>query len=134
MAKSEKRSKESSKKSSTNNAARDWIIRGAVFGVLAILLVLALLDYQTKQAAAATATGWRDAVRSKDEMQELKKSEFKKLAVKGSPTITSFQSETRSIDSNSIDTYSWKGIFRTYNVRVSFGLGNDPSVESIEGP
>jgi hypothetical protein len=134
MAKSEKRSKDSSKKTAPNTQVRDWIIRGLVFGVLAILLVLALLDYQSKQAAAATATGWREAVRSKDEMHELKKSEFKKLTVQGSPTISSFQSATRSIDADSVDTYSWKGIFRTYSVKVSFGMGNDPSVESIEGP
>lgn len=134
MAKSEKRSKESSKKSAPNTQVRDWTIRGAVFGVLAILLVLAWLDYQSKQAAASTATGWREAVRSKDEMHELKKSEFKKLAVNGSPAISSFQSATRSIDANSVDTYAWKGIFRTYSVKVSFGLGDDPPVESIEGP
>lgn len=134
MAKSQKRSKDSPKKSAPNNQVRDWVIRGVVFGVLAILVVLALVDYQSKQAAASTATGWRESMRSKDETQELRKSEFRKLAVKGSPTITSFQSETRSIDANSVDTYSWKGIFRTYIVKVSFGMGADPSVESIEGP
>jgi hypothetical protein len=140
MSKSTKRSKGAAKKtapttkSAPNPALRMWLIRGTVAVLLVSLLGLALLDFKSKQEASTTAAGWREALRSKDEMKELNKSAFKKLPVSGLPTITSFQSATRSATENSTDTYAWKGIFRTYSVKVAFGLGNDPPVESIDGP
>jgi hypothetical protein len=140
MSKSTKRSKGAAKKaapaakSAPNLALRMWLVRGTVAVLLVSLLGLASLDYRAKQEASTTATVWREALRSKDEMKELNKSAFKKLPVSGLPTITSFQSATRSATENSTDTYAWKGIFRTYNVKVAFGLGNDPPVESIDGP
>lgn len=140
MTKPSKRSKGSAKKSAQavkpvpNVALRNGIIRGTVAAILVILLGFALLDYRSKQEASTTATGWREALRSKDETQELTKSAFKKLPVVGQPTITSFQSAQRSATENSSDTYAWKGIFRTYSVKIAFGLGNDPPVESIDGP
>ncbi len=140
MAKPSKRSKTAARKaapatkSAPNIALRNGIIRGTVAAILVILLGLGMLDYRSKQEASTTAAGWREALRSKDEMKELNKSAFKKLPVSGLPTITSFQSATRSATENSTDTYAWKGIFRTYSVKVAFGLGNDPPVESIDGP
>ena len=140
MTKPSKRSKGSAKKAAQaaktvpSSTLRTGIIRGTVAALLVIVLGLALIDYRSKEAAATTANGWRDALRSKDEKQELNKSAFKKLPVSGLPTITSFQSATRSTTENSSDTYAWKGIFRTYSVKVAFGLGNDPPVESIDGP
>ena len=140
MAKPSKRSQTAARKaapaakSAPNIALRNGIIRGTVAAILVILLGLGMLDYRSKQEASTTAAGWREALRSKDEMKELNKSAFKKLPVSGLPTITSFQSATRSATENSTDTYAWKGIFRTYSVKVAFGLGNDPPVESIDGP
>lgn len=140
MTKPSKRSKGSIKKTAQavkpvpNVALRNGLIRGTVAAILVVLLGFAMLDYRSKQDASTTATGWREALRSKDETQELSKSAFKKLPVVGQPNITSFQSATRSATENSTDTYAWKGIFRTYSVKVAYGLGNDPPVESIEGP
>ncbi len=140
MTKPSKRSKAAAKKAApaakpaSNIPLRNGLIRGTIAALLVILLGLALLDYRSKQEATTTATGWREALRTKDEMQELNKSALKKLPVVGQPTITSFQSATRSATENSTDTYAWKGIFRTYSVKVAFGLGNDPPVESIDGP
>lgn len=133
MSDSEKREKKS-RKEPAKNKTMDWVIRGAIFGVLGILLILALLDYSAKQNAQGTADAWRAALKSKGEFSDMFKSEFDKVAVKGSPTITTSQSAVRSVSANSVTTYVWKGPFRTYAVKVSFGLGNDPSVESVDGP
>lgn len=128
------KSEKKSKKTPAKNKTMDWIIRGTVFGVLGVLLIVALLDFTAKQSAQGTADAWRAALKAKDEHADLFKSEFDKVPVKGSPTVTTTQSATRSITANSVSTYVWRGTFRTYTVKVSFGMGNDPTVESIDGP
>ena len=116
------------------SAARDWIIRGIVFGGLAVLLVLALLDFQAKRAAQDAADAWRAAIRSKGEDVDLTKSEFSKIAVPGSPQVTSAAAGPNPFGARTLETYTWKGTFRSYSVRVLVGAGMDPSIESIQGP
>jgi type II secretory pathway pseudopilin PulG len=128
------KSKKSDKNSKPGNPARDWIIRGVVFGILGVLLIVALLDFQAKQSATKTAEAWRAALRDKGETADLTKSEMDKIPVSGSPSISKFKSPTRSTHANEVDTYTWKGTIRTYVVKVSYGLGNDPTVEEITGP
>lgn len=115
-------------------SVRDWIIRGVIFGGLAILLVVALLDFQAKSAATGAAQAWRDALKAKDEKQDLRKSEFDRIPVKGSPAVTTARAEQNSYAAVSVTTYVWKGTFRTYTVKVFIGLGEDPAIEHIEGP
>ncbi len=134
MSEPEKTSKKSAKKSKPGNPARDWIIRGVVFGVLGILLIVALLDFGAKQSAAKTAEAWRAALRAKGEDGDLTQTELRKIRVSGSPSISNFKSPTRSTQANEVDTYVWRGTFRSYTVKVSFGLGTDPTVEEIAGP
>jgi hypothetical protein len=127
-------SKKSSKKAAKGNPVVDWVVRGVVFGVLGILLILALLDFRAKQSATSTAEAWRSALRAKGETSDLTKSEFSQIAVKGGPEITSAKAGPNGMLAVTVDTYVWKGTFRTYTVKVYFGLGNDPTVEQIEGP
>ena len=134
MSDTEKKSTKKSSKKDKPGQLRDWIIRGVVFGVLGVLLILALLDFRTKQAATSTAEAWRAALRAKGENKDLSKSEFEKVPVQGSPTIVSTKAETKTIRGVSFNTYTWKGTFRTYVVKVAFGMGNDPTVDEIEGP
>lgn len=84
---------ESKTPKASKTATRDWIIRGVVFGGLAVLLVLALLDFQAKQAALTTSDAWRAAVRAKGEGVELLKSEFGKIPVQGGPSSSPDRSE-----------------------------------------
>ena len=133
MSDTEKSSKKSSKNRKTGQL-RDWIIRGVIFGVLGVLLILALLDFRAKQAAASTAEAWRAALKGVAEHADLSKSDFEKIPVKGSPVVTTTKPETKTIFASSFNTYTWKGTFRTYVVKVTFGLGNNPSVEQVEGP
>ena len=121
-------------KSKPSTAARDWIIRGVVFGVLAVLLVLALQEFQTKRAATGTAEGWRAAMKAKPVDAELTKSEFGKVVVQGRPTMVTGPAETNSFAAKTVETYTWSGVFRQYVVKVYFGLGTDPTVEAITGP
>lgn len=134
MSEPEKTNKKSAKKSKPGNPARDWIIRGVVFGVLGILLIVALLDFGAKQSASKTAEAWRAALRAKGEDNDLTQSELRNIRVSGSPSVTTVTSPTRSTIANSVETYVWKGTFRSYTVKVSYGLGKDPTVEEIAGP
>jgi hypothetical protein len=134
MSQPDKRSKKSTKVAAPNAAVRDWIIRGIVFGVLGNFLVLALLNFRVRQQASSTAEAWRFALRAKGEDGDLTRSELRKIPINGSPEIASVKSEVRSMDANLVDTYTWKGTLQTFKVKVSFGLGEDPAVEQIEGP
>ncbi len=116
------------------SSTRDWIIRGVVFGGLAVLLVLTLLDFQTKQAAQTTSDAWRAAVRAKGEDVELPKSEFSIIPVQGSPQLASGPAGPNPYAARTLETYTWSGIFRNYSVRVFVGAGSDPSIESVQGP
>jgi hypothetical protein len=111
-----------------------WISRGVIFGTLGILLILAVMDFQAKQAATGTAEAWRNALRSKTENADLTKSEFDKIAVRGRPTVSSEKAGHNAFAAVTMDTYVWKGTFNTYTVKVYFGLGTDPPVDQIEGP
>jgi hypothetical protein len=126
--------KKTNSKQKPNTAVRDWTIRGVVFGALAILLVLALLDFQAKQAAASTADAWRAAMKAKTVDADFTKSEFGKIVVHGRPTIVSGRAGTNQFSARSIDTYTWAGVFRRYEVKVYIGLGSDPTIEAITGP
>ena len=134
MSEPERTSKKSAKKPKPGNPARDWIIRGVVFGVLGILLIMALLDFGAKQSASKTAEAWRAALRAKGEDGDLTQTELRNIRVSGSPSVTTVTSPTRSTLANTVDTYVWKGTFRSYTVKVSFGLGTDPTVKEIAGP
>ena len=118
----------------SKSATRDWVIRGVVFGGLAVLLVLALLDFQSKKAAQTTSDAWRAAVRAKSEDVELLKSEFGKIPVQGSPQLVSGPAGANPYAARTIETYTWSGIFRSYSVRVYVGAGTDPQIESVQGP
>jgi hypothetical protein len=114
------------------NPAVVWGVRAAVSAVAALLLGLAWHEYQVKQDFSSTNETWQKALRSKGENDDLTKSEFSRLAVKGSPTVTSDNAGPNSISATTVDTYTWKGRIRTYAVKVYFGLGNDPPVELVE--
>jgi hypothetical protein len=122
------------KKSKPDTRVRDWIIRGVVFGILGLLLILALLDFQAKQAATSTAEAWKAAIRAQGEHEDLTKSAFEKVPVRGRPTVVSGDAGPNSFAARTLNTFTWKGTFRTYTVKVYFGLGNDPPVEAVEGP
>ena len=130
MSTPEKSTKKKSAKKS--NPVVDWTIRGIVFGVLGVLLILALLDFRAKQAATGTADAWRAALKAKDESGDLSKSEFDKIPIQGSPTVVNAQAAVKSFKAVSFRTYTWNGTFRSYVVKVTFGMGNDPSVEEID--
>lgn len=134
MSNSEKSAKKKSTKPAPKNQAVGWIIRGVVFGVLGVALVLALLDFQAKQAATGTASAWRAALQKQDETSDLRKSDFDKIPIQGKPSTTSAKAEANSYAAVTVDTYVWKGTFRSYVVKVYAGMGNDPAIEHVEGP
>ena len=74
---------------------------------------------------------------------DLKKSELKQY-IQGDPTCKDLEEvPAEMLDKlpqdlrllvDSADVYTWKGIFREYEVTVFFSLGADPPVEAVEGP
>lgn len=124
-----------SKSSKTSkSSARDWILRAVVFGALAVLLILAFLDFQAKQAATNTADAWRTAMNSKSEEEDFRKSEFSRIPMQGNPQLASNPAGQNAFAAQTIDTYTWSGTFRSYVVKVFVGMGVDPAIESIQGP
>ncbi len=134
MSDSEKNSAKKSGKKPPQNAMRDWIIRGVVFGTLGILLIVALLDFQAKQAATKTSAAWRAAMSSVDEHKDLTKSQFDQVLIQGKPVVTTEKAGPNAFAAVSVNTYVWNGTFRTYTVKVYFGMGKDATVEEIQGP
>jgi len=124
----------SKQKPKPSTAVRDWIIRGAVFGVLAILLVVALQEFQNKQAATGTIDAWRAAMKAKAVDADFTKSEFSKIVVRGRPTVVSGPAGANQYSAKTVETYTWSGIFRRYEAKVYVGLGTDPTIEAITGP
>ncbi len=126
------RKKTKAKPEPSINPAVVWGVRAAISAVAVILLGLAWHEYQIKQDFSSTNESWQAALRSKGENADLTKSEFSRLPVKGSPSVTSDKAGPNSLAATTVDTYTWKGRIRTYAVKVFFGMGNDPPVELIE--
>ena len=114
------------------NPAVVWGVRAAISAVAVVLLGLAWHEYQVKQDFSSTNETWQKALRSKGENDDLTKSEFGKLPVKGRPSVTSDKAGPNSLAATTVDTYTWKSRIRTYAIKVYFGLGNDPPVELVE--
>lgn len=114
------------------NLAVVWAVRVAVAVVAVVALSLAWQEFQVKQAFSSTNEAWQSALRSKGENADLTKSEFSKIPVTGSPTVTTGKAGPNSFAAVNVDTFTWSGRLRSYTVKVYFGLGNDPPVEQIE--
>jgi hypothetical protein len=107
------------------------IVRLVVFGTLAVLLVLAFLDYRAKQAFTKTTEAFRDAIQQQVKGDVLK-SQLKPL-IQGSPTIASVDPKsTKELElAASGERYVWKGILRNYTLLLGYGPGDDPPVEIV---
>jgi hypothetical protein len=110
------------------------ITRIVVFGALAVLLVLAGLDYRAKNSAQATADAFRKAIDDNPEV-EILKSQLTPL-IQGSPAVSAADPSASGSKVVGVtgEAFTWKGILRNYTVYVGYGTGDDPSVENINGP
>jgi hypothetical protein len=122
------------KKGKKTSSPAVLVTRIVVFGVLALLLVFAGLDYRAKKSAQATADAFRKAIQ--DGGDEYVRKSLLKTLIQGSPVVSSVdpKSTTDMQLSVAVEAYVWKGILRNYAVRVGYGPGDDPPVENIDGP
>ena len=134
MSETDKTSAKKSSKKPPKNPTMDWIIRGVIFGTLGILLIMALLDFMAKQSATKTSEAWRAAMTAVSEHEDLTKSKFDLVPIQGSPGVTTEKAPANPYAALTVSTYTWRGTFRSYTVKVYFGMGKDASVENIEGP
>lgn len=122
------------KKSEKSRSPATLITRIVVFGALALLLVLALLDFNAKKSAQGTADAFRNAIDGNPE-GEILKSQLQPL-IQGSPAVSA--ADPQAVGSKVVgvtgEAFTWKGILRNYTVYVGYGTGDDPSVENINGP
>jgi hypothetical protein len=122
-------------KAARKGSRRDWIIRGVVFGTLAVFLVLALLDYRAKNSAVKTYETWQATLKERnDKGTELFSDDLLGLAT-GSPTVEEKgQLSDGMRHGQSLRRYVWSGVFRKYPIEVYIDRGLKPSVAEIVPP
>lgn len=126
-------SKKSKKKKSS---AAGWVVRGLIWGVVAVFAVFALLDYKGHKDSEATYEAWMKIRNERVNADEdLRLSELDDLT-KGSPTRTKpAKSERDDVKASKFITFNWGGMFRNNAVEVHYvGEGDDPTVEHIKLP
>ena len=110
------------------NPAWVWILRIAIFGTLAVVMVLAVMDYHLKNQASETGVIWRDLLKkaNQQDIPRLPEAQLAKSLI-GSPDVVKVESPSQNI-------YTWKGPFRKYQITVNFEPGGSRLVEDIRGP
>ncbi len=126
---------------SQNQQAIKWAVRVFVLGTLIFLVILAYQDFQAKSEAQQTADAWRDRVREVDnEDGELRQRDLGPLVVGNATMRNGVLSDLQNPrTSHRVQIYEWKGVFRTYSIRVGLydlpdTASEDGIVEVIEGP
>ncbi len=106
---------------------RELVVRVLVFGTLAILLLLAYLDFRAKRAYEQSLEVWRAELRTQqDQRLDLGLSRVRELAV-GDPTEEQLEQSPTLIRYR----YTWSGIFRTYAATLTFDPAVDPTLAEI---
>lgn len=104
------------------------IIRIVLGLVLVVVAVLALLDYQAKSNASATAEAWMAKVEETVMLSDLDP------YIEGSPEVKTIPGSAKNTE---IVQYIWSGIIRNYRVDVTvlpMGKDADALISEIEGP
>lgn len=104
------------------------IIRIVLGLVLAVVAVLALLDYQAKSKASATAEAWMAQIEETAMLSDLDQ------YIEGDPAIKTIPGSAKNIE---IVQYTWAGIIRSYRVDVTvlpMGKDGEAVISEIEGP
>lgn len=119
------------KKNSGQSTAR-LVTRIVIFGVLGVLLVLALLDNQKKNAAIdsynAITAKYDERMKNNE---ELRWSEVEEMA-QGSPNFLDADLGSAASRARSRKTIMWDGIFKDHSVDILLGLGgDDPFVQEM---
>jgi len=102
--------------------------------IMAAALILAGLEFRVGFQSFATAHSWRRAADSAiGEGSDFHESELAPF-IWGKPSLAMKEVRVEDMGLRRMRIYSWKSLFTTYVVRVYLGIGNDRSVESVEGP
>ena len=112
----------------------DLVTRGIIWGGIAVLALMAAFDFRAKHAATRTADAWRVAQAEKFAADE--EFYYSELAasIRGNPARATRPARKHRGVARDEETFTWNGVFRSYPVTVYLGLGEDRSVEFIEGP
>ncbi len=126
----------SKKAKQKKTSAAGWVVRGLIWGVVAVFAVLALLDVKGKNDAEVSYNA-RMKIRNErvNADKDLRLSELDELT-QGNPTRTKpAKSDRAGINASKFITFAWGGMFRNNSVEVHYrGLGDDPFVEHIMLP
>jgi hypothetical protein len=123
------KSKASSARSSSAGA---WVVRGMLFAVLAVMVVVAIKEFGARRQASASHAAVAELIAKAGENNAVLKSQIKPL-IQGTPKLESV--DPKSIDSPLLATaerYTWPGLLRTYSLTIGYSLGDDPEVEVVE--
>lgn len=99
-----------------------FALRIVLYGALLIMLVLAGMDFLTKQAAQKTGRVWADMLQDRDSRNEDLSISALEANMSGEPRVS------RDVVGRGAHTrsYIWSGIFREYEIRVALDKEINP--------
>jgi len=112
---------------------RSPVERAVVWGGIAILLGLLAIQANAFMSFSQTKKPLLAAVRESDDTDKVVTEEMVKGMIQGNPAHETGAPEGISdVSAKRMDTYTWKGLFRSYAIKVFYGVGEPAEVVSVE--
>ena len=112
---------------------RSPVERAIVWGGILIMLGIAGVQGYAYLNYSQTIKPIQAAVKESDDTEKVVTEEMVKGWVKGQPQYeTSAPDGTQEmLNAKRMDVYTWKGVFRSYVLKVFYGVGDNPEVVSM---
>ena len=115
-------------KSKSGSNAGKLVVRIVIFTALAVVLVLALIDFNSKNSAVKTAKAWRDRLGETYKNEDLYQEDLDKLT-QGNPSVA----DAIAGAGQTAKIFTWSRILGDdYQIQVTYAIAVKPSVEIIE--
>lgn len=112
---------------------RSPVERALVWGGIAILLVMLAIQANACLRFSQTKNPLLAAVKESDDTDKVVTEEMVKAMIQGKPAHETGAPEGNlDVSAKRMDTYTWKGIFFSYAIKVYYGVGEPAEVVSIE--
>jgi hypothetical protein len=109
---------------------RSPVERALVWGFILIALGLVAIQANAYMSFRNTNVPLQKAVQQSDDSEHSTTESMVKELIKGSPAYETGPPEDAGELPSAVrmDTYTWKGLLRSYSIRVYYGVGDNPEV------